>query len=126
MPWLSRRVGTALRAPDLDGFSLKLLGGRLLPGPIGPAALFMYESPEGERYTFYCSKSRAPRTALRYHAVDGVAAVQWVESDIGFVVRGPADRDRLLKIAEAAYEQMESRPPQTRSSEMQLMSRRGS
>src|SRR5947207_15604955 len=26
MPWLSRRVGAALRAPDLDAFSLKLLG----------------------------------------------------------------------------------------------------
>ncbi len=61
VPWLSRRVGTALRAPDLESFSLKLLGGRLLPGPIGPAALFMYESPTGERYTFYCSKSQAPR-----------------------------------------------------------------
>src|SRR6185295_12547560 len=43
LPWLSRRVGTPLRAPDLASFELKLLGGRLLPGPRGPAALFMYE-----------------------------------------------------------------------------------
>jgi anti-sigma factor RsiW len=125
LPWLSRRVGTTLRAPDLGEFSLKLLGGRLLPGPLGPAALLMYESPAGERYTFYCSKSPAPRTALRYHAIEGVAAVQWVESDIGFVMSGPADRDRLLKIAQTAYEQMESRPP-ARSTELQLISRRGS
>jgi anti-sigma factor RsiW len=125
VPWLSRRVGAALRAPDLESYSLKLLGGRLLPGPIGPAALFMYESPAGERYTFYCSKSQAPATALRYHATDGIAAVQWVESDIGFVVSGPANRDQLLKIAQTAYEQMESRPP-SRSSELQLISRRGS
>jgi anti-sigma factor RsiW len=125
VPWLSRRVGTALRAPDLESFSLKLLGGRLLPGPIGPAALFMYESPDGERYTFYCSKSHGPRTALRYHAVESVAAVQWVESEIAFVMSGPANRERLLKIAQTAYEQMESRPP-ARSSEMQLISRRGS
>ena len=44
LPWLSRRVGTTLRAPDLAAFDLKLLGGRLLPGVVGPAALFMYES----------------------------------------------------------------------------------
>jgi anti-sigma factor RsiW len=125
LPWLSKRVGYALRAPDLESFSLKLLGGRLLPGPIGPAALFMYESPTGERYTFYCSRSPAPRTALRYHVAEGIAAVQWVESDIGFVVSGPADRERLIRIAQAAYEQMESRTP-TRSSELRLMSRRGS
>jgi anti-sigma factor RsiW len=125
VPWLSRRVGTALRAPDLEGFSLKLLGGRLLPGPIGPAALFMYETPDGERYTFYCSKSQGPRTALRYHATESVATVQWVESEIGFVMSGPADRERLLKIAQTAYEQLESRPP-ARSSELQVISRRGS
>jgi anti-sigma factor RsiW len=125
MPWLSRRVGTTLRAPDLESFSLKLLGGRLLPGPIGPAALFMYESPTGERYTLYCSKSIAPRTALRYHPAEGVAAVQWIESDIGYVVSGPADRDRLIQIAQTAYEQMENRAP-TRSSADGLISRRGS
>ena len=85
----------------------------------------MYESPTGERYTLYCSKSAAPRTALRYQAAENVAAVQWIESDIGYVVSGPADRDRLLKIAQTAYEQMESRTP-TRSSANQLISRRGS
>ena len=37
MPWLSLRVGTTLRAPNLETFSLKLLGGRLLPGLNGPA-----------------------------------------------------------------------------------------
>src|SRR5215510_1784824 len=124
LPWLSRRVGTTLRAPDLDTYSLKLLGGRLLPGPIGPAALFMYESPTGDRYTLYCSKSAAPRTALRYHPAESFAAVQWIESDIGYVVSGPADRERLFEIATTAYEQMENRPP-TRSS-AQLISRRGS
>ena len=56
IPWLSKRVGTNLRVPDLKEYSLKLLGGRLLPGPIGPAALFMYESPNGERFTIYCSQ----------------------------------------------------------------------
>jgi len=123
--WLSRRVGTTLRAPNLETYSLKLLGGRLLPGPNGPAALFMYETPAGERYTFYCSRSKTERTALRYNASGAAAAVLWVESDIGYVVSGPAERTRLIEIAQAAYQQMESRVP-TRSSQMQIMSRRGS
>jgi anti-sigma factor RsiW len=39
--------------------------------------------------------------------------VYWVDGDVGFVVSGPADRERLIKIAQAAYEQLDRR---TRSS----------
>ena len=125
VPWLSKRVGAAyLRAPNLEAHSLKLLGGRLLPGPIGPAALFMYESPSGERVTFYCSKSKVHRTALRYQVGGEVAAMHWVESEIGYVVSGPADRDQLARIAQTAYEQMEN--PPTRASEFPVVSKKGS
>jgi anti-sigma factor RsiW len=123
VPWLSRRVGTALRTPDLGSFGLKLLGGRLLPGPNGPAALFMYEGANGERFTLYSSAQRQPQMSFRYTVIDKFAAVHWVESEIGFVMSGPADRDRLGKIAQSAYEQLETRQ---RSDNSQLMSRRGS
>ena len=33
--WLSKRVGSQLRAPELEKLGLKLVGGRLLPGPTG-------------------------------------------------------------------------------------------
>jgi anti-sigma factor RsiW len=125
LPWLSRRVGATLRAPNLEAYSLKLLGGRLLPGPNGAAALFMYETPAGERYTFYCSRANTPRTALRYNAAGDAAAVLWVESDMGYVVSGPAGRDKLIEIAQSAYREIESRLP-TRSTENRAMPRRGS
>ncbi len=114
MPWLSRRVGHELRAPDLQRFGLKLIGGRLLPGPKSPAALFMYESPAGERFTLYCARAMSPaETALQYRASGQVAAFYWVEGEFGYVVSGPADRDRLHKVAESAYEQMENRGERT-------------
>jgi anti-sigma factor RsiW len=124
IPWLSKRLGTNLRIPDLKEYSLKLLGGRLLPGPIGPAALFMYESPNGERFTIYCSKSKKLRMALRYQSGGDVAAMHWVESEMGYVVSGPDDRDRLAKIAQTAYEQMEN--PPGRGAAFPLISRKGS
>ena len=124
IPWLSKRVGTNLRIPDLKEYSLKLLGGRLLPGPIGPAALFMYEGPTGERFTIYCSRSKKARTALRYQSGGDVAAMHWVESEIGYVVSGPDDRERLAKIAQTAYEQMEN--PPSRGAASPLVSRKGS
>ena len=116
MPWLSRRVGQPLRAPDLASFGLKLIGGRLLPGPNSPAALFMYEGSSGERFTLYCARAKVPDSALRYRAAGPVAAFYWIETELMYVLSGPADRERLHKVAESAYEQIERRP-RDRSSE---------
>ena len=51
--------------------------------------------------------------------------MHWIESEIGYVVSGPADRERLLQIAQAIYEQIENRAP-TRGSAGLLISRRRS
>lgn len=130
LPWLSRRIGTAIRAPELSPFDLKLLGGRLLPGMHSPAALFMYESASGERVTLYCAKLNEARTGFRYNANEQFAAVQWIEGGYGYVVSGPVDKMRLKQIARSAYEQMENRappPPANKATFIdQLMSRRGS
>jgi anti-sigma factor RsiW len=127
LPWLSRRVGTTLRAPDLGAFDLKLLGGRLLPGVSGPAALFMYEGANGERFTIYCSRLNSARTAFRYDANDTFGAVHWIEGSYGWALSGPKDRDRLKSIASAAYNQLENRTPApSQGAAGQLMSRRGS
>ena len=69
----------------------------------------MYESASGERFTFYCRKAQAPHSALRYRASGVVGSYTWVEDDVAFVVSGPADQARLKKVAEAVYEQIETR-----------------
>src|SRR6476469_6533783 len=105
--WLSKRLGEDLRVPDLQSIGLKLVGGRLLPGPTGAAAFYMYESPSGERFTIYCAKASAPASAFRYTAGERAAAFYWADGKVAYVVSGPADRDKLEKVAKAAYEQME-------------------
>jgi len=115
--WLSRRIGYPLRAPDLDGAGLKLVGGRLLPSSAGPgAAFFMYEGATGERFTVYCRKVNAPESSLRYRSANMVGSFAWIEDDVGFVVSGPPDRARLQKIAEAVQAQIEA-PPASKLSE---------
>lgn len=109
MPWLSRRIGMTLRAPDLSKFDLKLLGGRLLPCVDGPAALLMYENEKGERVTLYATQLNAPRTSFRYQEFDRFASVHWVADNYGWVVTGPVDKPRLKGIAMAAVEQGERR-----------------
>src|SRR5262249_33963334 len=87
--WLSKRLGYDLRAPDLAAIDLKLVGGRLLPGPTGAAAFLMYEGPSGERFTLYCARWDAPETALRYRDAGQVAAFYWVDgSNKAYVMSG--------------------------------------
>jgi anti-sigma factor RsiW len=109
LPWLSRRIGTTLRAPDLTKYDFRLLGGRLLPGISAPAALLMYENNAGERVTLYATPLKTARTSFRYQQVDRLASIHWVAEDYGWVVSGPADKPRLKAIALAAREQGDRR-----------------
>jgi len=110
--WLSKRLGQPLLAPELDKMGLKLVGGRLLPGPTGASAFFMYEGPSGERFTLYCGRTKDRETALRYTAGEQNAAYYWVDRDLAYVVSGPAERDKLRDIAQAAYDQIDTRNTQ--------------
>jgi anti-sigma factor RsiW len=112
--WLSKRLDYELRIPDLEASGLKLVGGRLLPGPFGPAAFCMYEGPSGERFTIYYARTDSPQTAMRYRAADRFAALYWVERGLAYVVSGPVDRERLANVAQAAYDQIDKGAPQTR------------
>ncbi len=105
--WLSKRLGEELRIPDLQAIGLKLVGGRLLPGPTGAAAFYMYESPSGERFTIYCAKAGVSQTALRYTSEEQFAAFYWVDDKIAYVVSGPADRERLESVTKSVYEQID-------------------
>jgi anti-sigma factor RsiW len=110
--WLSKRLNTTLRTPNLEQIGLKLVGGRLLPGPTGAAAFFMYEGTSGERFTLYCGTTSALQTAMRYHTGEQTAAVYWVDRDIAYVLSGPADREQLLKVAKTTYDLIESKAPE--------------
>lgn len=105
--WLTRRCGWKVHAPDLDSAGLKLVGGRLLPGPAGPASFLMYEGPSGERFTVYAAKATVETTQMRYAAQGRDSALFWAERGVGFVVSGSGDRDRLTQIAKLVYDQSE-------------------
>ena len=105
--WLTKRLGYQQRIPNLESVGLKLVGGRLLPGPKGAAAFYMYEGPSGERYTLYCSKVASPETGLRFTGGKQSAAFYWVDDDVGYVVAGPDQREKLEQITKLIYEQLD-------------------
>jgi len=108
--WLTKRCGWAVRAPELAGAGLKLVGGRLLPGSGGPASFMMYESASGERFTIYTAKSTAEATQMRFAAEGKESTLFWADDGVVYaVVSTGADRGRLTQIAQAVYDQMEKK-----------------
>lgn len=105
--WLTRRCGWTVRAPELDATGLKLVGGRLLPGPAGPASFLMYESASGERFTVYASRASAETGHMRYATRGNDGALFWTERGVGYVVSGGTDRERLTQVARMVYDQTE-------------------
>ena len=107
--WLSKRLAVELKVPLLTGEGFELLGGRLLPGPEGPVAQFMYQDSAGKRLTLYVSKpNRADQPAAFRYAQEGpVSVFYWMDRDCGYALSGELDRPTLTRIATAVYKQLE-------------------
>src|SRR4051812_2116127 len=105
--WLTKRCGWEVRAPALESTGLKLVGGRLFPGPTGPASFLMYEGPTGERFTLYTSRAKTEAAQMRYTAAENSGAMYWSEAGVGYVLSGPTDKDRLSQVARLVYDQNE-------------------
>ena len=106
--WLSKRLGTTLKAPKLAPVGYDLIGGRLLSGPQGPVAQFMYQDARGQRLTLYVSRQRGePRdTAFRFSQEDRISVFYWVDGNFGYALSGEMKRDQLLQVAEVVYKQL--------------------
>jgi len=108
--WLSKRLGASVRAPRLDSVGYSLVGGRLLPGEAGrPVAQFMYQCKQGTRVTLYVRSEvrNNSETAFRFASEGNVRVFYWIDRSFGYAVSSAdVNRDQLLKVANAAYGQL--------------------
>lgn len=107
--WLSKRLGTPIRAPHLAAAGYTLLGGRLLPAEGGGnAAQFMYQSDAGRRVTLYLRTGETTNTgaAFRFARENGLAVFYWVEGGTGYALSGALEREELLQLANLAYREL--------------------
>ncbi len=106
--WLSKRLGSDLKAPLLTQQGFDLVGGRLLPGGKGPVAQFMYQDARGQRITLYVSlRDAEPRdTAFRFSQEDKVSVFYWIDGKLGYALSGEMDRASLLAVATVVYRQL--------------------
>ena len=107
--WLSKRVGTPFKVPDLTAEGYALLGGRLLAANGQPAAQLMYENAASNRITiFLIAQPQAGGTTLHVEQQGALIACYWRDGKLGFAVAGEMAREPMMKLAEAVYEQFES------------------
>ncbi|MHA1152214.1 MAG: anti-sigma factor family protein [Alphaproteobacteria bacterium] len=106
--WLSKRLGTKLRAPNVRAAGFELVGGRLLAEGARPVAQLMYEDDGGRRLTIYLRAIEgAEQTAFRFVEENGVAAFYWIDEDYAYALIAPLERERLLDIAQQVYRDLE-------------------
>jgi anti-sigma factor RsiW len=108
--WLTKRVGADVRAPSLESLGWRLMGGRLLPDQEGlPAAQFMYEDGSGRRMTLYVRKETGRNnTSFRFYERGGCNAFYWIDQPLAYALSGKLSREELLRLADAAYAQLET------------------
>ena len=105
--WMSKRMGTQMRPPDLAASGFALMGGRILPSEDGPAGLYMYENADGKRITLYVSPQRDKAdSAFEYAGHGTTQSLYWKDGGLGYAVVGDMPRDRLRDLAIEAYDQM--------------------
>lgn len=109
LPWLSKRLGTPIRAPSLERLGYRLLGGRLLPGRDGASAQLMYEQRDGRRLTLYLSHSFGTQaaTAFRYAERDGLGVFYWIDGRLACALVGELSHEELSQAAHLVYEALE-------------------
>jgi len=104
--WLSKRLGHKIAAPDFASRGFHLMGGRLLPGETGPAAMFMYDNETGQRITLYVAPSSGEETAFQFAETDRAKSFWWLDGPFCYAVVGDVSRETLRQIALDAYDQL--------------------
>jgi len=105
--WVSKRLGHEIAPPDFAAEGFRLMGGRVLPGATGAAAMFLYENEVGRRVSLYVAPTPDPgETAFQFAEAPGVQSFWWTDRDLSYAVVGDVPRDALRAIAIAAYDQL--------------------
>lgn len=107
LAWLSKRLGSEVKAPTLTAYGYNLMGGRLLPAGDGVAGQFMYENDAGTRLSLFLAAGGSSNdTAFRFVEEDGVSVFYWRDEGLGYALSAELPREQLLAICNEIYTQL--------------------
>lgn len=84
--WISARLGRSVTPPDLSRSGYRLMGGRLVATPQGPACMFLYDGSNGTRITLFIRpmERRDMNAPMRPVQAQGAAGFAWARNGLGF------------------------------------------
>lgn len=99
--WVSSRLQRPVTAPDLTQAGFRLLGGRLVTTPHGPAAMFLYDGADGQRLAVMIRPMAVEKqTRMSEHADGGLGGVAWADDGLGYSLVGAASARELHPLAD--------------------------
>ena len=115
--WIQHRLSMPIRIPDLRNQGWTLLGGRVLPGQLGPAAFLVYGDGV-ERLGLYVARTNAARTdgyAIYDDGPDRPCVAYWVAEPVGFALTSGRGGSWFSRNAAALYQSVRTQLHDTAS-----------
>ncbi len=98
--WFSARLDRRVGVPDLSGSGYRLMGGRLVATPHGPAGLLMYDDSRGTRLVMLMRPMAQPGDApMREHRTGSATGYAWAQGGLGYSLVGASDPAVLHPLA---------------------------
>ncbi len=105
--WAAQRLGRSIAIPDLSGSGFRLMGGRVVVTPHGPAAMFMYDDDRGTRLVILTRVMAVDRNMPMAPQTGGnLNGYTWAEKGLGYSLVGPASPERLHPLADEVRKQV--------------------
>lgn len=106
--WISSRLRTPIKVPDLSVSAYRFMGGRVTATSHGPAGLLMYENGDGVRLVVFVRPMERDKNSQKMTgSVHGsVSGFTWSHDGIGYSVVGAAPPDVLHPIADEIRRQV--------------------
>lgn len=98
--WFSARLNRRVGVPDLSSSGYRLMGGRLVATPHGPAGLLMYDDHHGTRLVMLMRSMAQPGDApMREHRSGSAIGYAWAQDGLGYSLVGASDPAVLHPLA---------------------------
>jgi anti-sigma factor RsiW len=98
--WFSARLDRKVGVPDLSSADCRLMGGRLVATPHGPAGLLMYDDPRGTRFVVLMRPMAEPGDVpMREHRFGSATGYAWAQDGLGYSLVGAAEPAVLHPLA---------------------------
>lgn len=105
--WIGSRLNRPVGVPDLARAGYRLLGGRVISTPHGPAGLYMYEDSKGMRLGVLVRPMKIDRTAkMAEHDFGDVRGYSWADQGLGYSLVGSAPASTLHPVADEVRRQL--------------------